>query len=693
MGSATKQVTEFRADINGLRALAVATVVLFHFRVPGFSGGFVGVDVFFVISGFLMTKIIVTKLSNSTFSVLDFYLARARRIFPGLAVLCLAVLIMGGLSLAPLSYGPTAKHAASSLAFLSNFTFWSEIGYFDLNAAEKWLLHTWSLSVEWQFYLLYPLMLLAALRAFPAKGIFLLTIGVAFLLSLGVSIVVSPRNPEFAYFLLPARAWQMMAGGIAYLVTPYVKPVPFLSGLLELVGITLILFASTSFSAADPWPGYLAMVPVSGAVMVMLAQNSNSIFTTNRASSFIGNASYSIYLWHWPVAVAFTLRELHGSVGWVAGGIALTLGLGYVSYRWVEVPTRRLRARSRGREAFAYGSAAALLIGFALLVSISGGLPSRLGPNKDAYIATAAAIGDWTHPGGNCSRRGSLRYCESEGDADDVVMFIGDSIAEQWYPRYGEEASRHGPTVIFVTRPGCPPIRNTDGYPPGIHCGKNADAIWEIVRETMPQRLIISASWWATYFYPSGEMRGDACIMESSRCVPIRDVVQLRAAFEALEHDMAEAVGDGIQVFVIGPVPSAQVDYVDARLSRLASQSLPLALVKTWQDLPGFAEGRQSLDAGLKTLINRDTPRPAFKVDEDADSPTGVVTGVLRDIASRAGAELISPEKYLCSDGLCPLADEMGTPIYKDAMHLRAQYVRSGPLVWMDKLVEPHVIR
>src|ERR1039457_4022433 len=156
----------FRQDINGLRAYAVAAVLLYHFGVPGFGGGFVGVDVFFVISGFLMTGIILTKLEARNFSLPDFYLARARRIIPALAVFCLALLVFGWFWLTPYTYKALGRYAVASITFVSNFVYQRGAGYFAEPAHDNWLLHTWSLSVEWQFYLLYPLLLLAVARWF-----------------------------------------------------------------------------------------------------------------------------------------------------------------------------------------------------------------------------------------------------------------------------------------------------------------------------------------------------------------------------------------------------------------------------------------------------------------------------------------------------------------------------------------------
>jgi len=178
---------DFRADINGLRAVAVLAVVLYHFGVAGFSGGFVGVDVFFVISGYLMSRIILAPLAEQRFSVLRFYLARARRIFPALAVLGALLLAYGWFALSPMDYKLLAKHAGASLLFFSNQVYWKESGYFDADAHEKWLLHTWSLSVEWQFYLLYPLLIVAVHRLFRRPGGVAGALGAVFLASLAGS--------------------------------------------------------------------------------------------------------------------------------------------------------------------------------------------------------------------------------------------------------------------------------------------------------------------------------------------------------------------------------------------------------------------------------------------------------------------------------------------------------------------------
>ena len=197
------QNSSFRYDINGLRAIAVIAVVLFHFNASWMPGGFAGVDVFFVISGFLMTGIIFRGIEQENFSILKFYVARANRIIPALAVLCLILLIFGWFYLTPLDYKSLGKHAATSVSFLSNIVYWRESGYFDAASHEKWLLHTWSLSVEWQFYIIYPLILVAMRKFMSIKTMkYLLLVGTILGFIFCVIATYKWPNPSIIFYLL-----------------------------------------------------------------------------------------------------------------------------------------------------------------------------------------------------------------------------------------------------------------------------------------------------------------------------------------------------------------------------------------------------------------------------------------------------------------------------------------------------------
>ncbi|WP_413693900.1 acyltransferase family protein [Psychromonas sp. KJ10-2] len=230
----------FREDINGLRAIAVIAVVLFHFNAAWIPGGFAGVDVFFVISGFLMTSIIFRGIEQQSFSISTFYVARANRIIPALAALCSTLLLFGWFFITPIDYTALTKHIAVSMTFLSNIEYWRESGYFDIASHGKWLLHTWSLSVEWQFYIIYPLVLVAMHKFMSLKAM-KFTLLITTILLFIFSIIATHLWPNPAYYLLPTRPWEMMFGGVAC-VFPFTIPFRYKKH-LELTGLLMIISA------------------------------------------------------------------------------------------------------------------------------------------------------------------------------------------------------------------------------------------------------------------------------------------------------------------------------------------------------------------------------------------------------------------------------------------------------------------
>ncbi|GGK77431.1 acyltransferase family protein [Amphritea balenae] len=322
----------FRKDINGLRAVAVIAVVVFHFNQNWLSGGFAGVDVFFVISGYLMTGIVINGVREKTFSLTDFYMARANRIVPALAIMCFVLFVFGWIYFPPLQYETISKHILGSISFFSNFLYWSEAGYFDRSSHGKWLLHTWSLSVEWQFYLLYPAFILFINRflGFQSIKIFVL---IVFAFSFIVSSVASHYWPSSAYYLLPTRAWEMLMGGLAYLFPLTMKEKS--KCYFQLLGMLIIFISFYIFSKSSTWPGYLAMLPVFGTFLVVLSNRESNILLNNVAVQLIGKCSYSIYLWHWPIVVLFYTAGLD-DVFYIFLGFGLAFLLGFLSYFYVE---------------------------------------------------------------------------------------------------------------------------------------------------------------------------------------------------------------------------------------------------------------------------------------------------------------------------------------------------------------------
>jgi peptidoglycan/LPS O-acetylase OafA/YrhL len=326
--------TNFRFDINGLRAIAVIAVVLYHFNPTMLTGGFAGVDVFFVISGYLMTGIIFRDLREDTFSIFKFYLARVRRIVPALAVLCIILFVVAYIILDPINLKTLGKHIAASIGFVSNILYSNESGYFGASAHEKWLLHTWSLSVEWQFYILYPILLIIMKRCFGFNSLKYLLL-ICALVSYIFCIISSYYSPEKAFYLIQSRAWEMIVGGLVFLF-PISNLADNKRKLLEWIGFILIFMSFLLIESDQLWPGYWAAIPVLGTFLVIQANRQTSIITNNWFFQKIGIYSYSIYLWHWPLAVGISYYEL--SFPYVSFvGVVLSVALGFISYSLVEL--------------------------------------------------------------------------------------------------------------------------------------------------------------------------------------------------------------------------------------------------------------------------------------------------------------------------------------------------------------------
>lgn len=416
-----------RSDIQGLRAYAVAAVMLYHFGIAGFDGGFVGVDVFFVISGFLMTAIIVRGLEAGNFSLTGFYLARARRILPALAMLCAALLAFGWWWLGPADYATLGKHTSGAIGFFSNFTFMDEEGYFDAPSKSKWLLHTWSLSVEWQFYLLYPLLLMALARSSDGnKARFGKAIAILGLLSFTASVWVTPNAAASAFYMLPTRAWEMVAGGLLYLYPPRLSERH--ARVAEWSGIALILGSAHLLTTLTPWPGSLAFLPVLGAMLVIAAGRRNSLLTGTPLFLAIGRWSYSIYLWHWPIVVGlgyFAFTSLTAKLAGLGGAVIL----GAVSYALVEQPARRFFA-DRKHTARAAIATMALLITAGTSIDKNAGIPARVPPHVQEMDAAAHdTLPPFTEPCGFNRKTLELKPCVL-GDATNIRWVVwGDSHA------------------------------------------------------------------------------------------------------------------------------------------------------------------------------------------------------------------------------------------------------------------------
>ncbi len=325
----------FRYDINALRAIAVLEVLFFHLRFAHFPGGFAGVDIFFVISGYLMTKIIVGGIRKGNFSILDFYTRRVRRIIPALLVAVGIVTLAAFIFYLPADFKNTEGNAASSVTFLSNFYYWQHSGYFDTASESNIFLHTWTLSVEWQFYMIYPLLLLALARLIKHPGTFRLLFTLLTLLCCGLSILLPRHDAAAAFYLLPSRSWELMMGGVAFLYEDRLQRLPA-KKLLVLPAYAIALIGSYVLKETMRWPGVYTLLPILSTFFIIGIRADGLPGLHWKPVQYLGKISYSLYLWHWPVIVFARYMGLPKTMPYLALLILVSFLLAALSYHFVE---------------------------------------------------------------------------------------------------------------------------------------------------------------------------------------------------------------------------------------------------------------------------------------------------------------------------------------------------------------------
>jgi peptidoglycan/LPS O-acetylase OafA/YrhL len=379
---------EYRREIDGLRAIAVLPVILFHAGVELFSGGFVGVDVFFVISGYLITSIILKEQQTGTFSLVRFYERRARRILPALFLIVIACIPFAWAWLLPEDLKSFGKSLIAVPTFTSNILFARESDYFTPLAELKPLLHTWSLAVEEQFYVFFPILLILAHKwRAVSDGVLIAAIGI---ISLGLAQWGLSTNPKIAFYFLPTRAWELMIGALiaVYVLRPNAKKVAS-NELLGALGLVLILVSVFAFTEATPFPGLYALVPTIGTGLIILFAQADTLvgrLLATRAFVGLGLISYSAYLWHHPLFAFARHRSLDPpSLDLMMGLAALSIFLAYISWRYVERPFRDKKKFSQRQIFILSGAASATLILAGVILSSNDGFASRSATDNMAF--------------------------------------------------------------------------------------------------------------------------------------------------------------------------------------------------------------------------------------------------------------------------------------------------------------------
>jgi len=647
---------KYRPDIDGLRAVAVLAVVGFHAFPDRVPGGFVGVDIFFVISGFLISTIVFGSLERGAFSFADFYARRIKRIFPALIVVLLATWAIGWRFLFPLEYANLGKHIAGGATFVSNLVLWRDSGYFDTAAETKPLLHLWSLAIEEQFYLVWPLALVLA-WAFPRLRL-VLVIAVA-CASFRVSLWATARNPVVGYYFPVTRFWELLIGALlAYARLFHASAPAWTARWLRggepqaIGGVLLIVAALFGIDRDSPFPGWLALLPTLGAFLLISAGPDTFInrrLLGARPMVGVGLISYPLYLWHWPLLTyARIVSEGKPSDATLVAAAVAAFPLAWFTYQFVEKPIRR-GARDTMAIGLACGMAACLALGLAAARSV---VPGKL--DTPYAQGLAAAESDWSYPAGNAEL---LRV----GTGDPQVLFIGDSHLQQYYPRVRQRIDTgRAPPAAFFTRGGCPPLPGVDRVEVGYGCdGFVAEATKLALADPRIRTVVIGAAW-ENYFLgipPRETARGPLLYAsgDSARTPLAIDSAAAKRSFDGLATTIAALRGAGKRVFVI--------------LNNATSEA--------------FSPAVRYPDRVTLAVPERDD----FVQREAFEAFARPVTAAVQDAARRGGAEIVDPVAALCETGRCPVVGADGVPLYKDSNHLRAGYARQAA-TYIDRTLE-----
>lgn len=497
------RIAQYRADIDGLRAIAVLLVLWFHAFPDSMAGGFIGVDVFFVISGYLITGIILRSTAAGTFRFLHFYAQRARRLLPSLTVVLAATLAAGWHWLWPREFEQLATHVAAATGFVLNFLLWTEAGYFDTATELKPIMHLWSLSVEEQFYLLYPCFLWLGLRLGVKQ---LVPIAVIFSASFAANLLWIQSDPSGVFFLPHTRFWELTVGGLlawAQHKGPQddTLPLPFWRQVLPWAGLAGIFAGALTLDGGVPYPGAWALMPVLGSAALIAAGPGawvNRRLLGNRAMVWVGLISYPLYLWHWPLlSFAGILHADTPPAALRAALLAASILLAWLTYRYIETPIRFGRKRPL-RLGMTVASLAATCA-VALNVWFHAGMPSRVPGDAEAVLAYRINLTQ-AYREGTCflkpeQEATALDNCPDPWPGPNGTWLLwGDSHAAHLYPGLRGMLRQDDLSLVQRTASGCPPLDGQTIMHIRI-CETVTRRVWSEIAANPPQRVTLAAFW------------------------------------------------------------------------------------------------------------------------------------------------------------------------------------------------------
>lgn len=660
----------YRREIDGLRAIAVLPVILFHAGFDNFSGGFVGVDIFFVISGYLITALILGELEEGKFSLANFFERRARRILPALFFVILVCIPFAWLWLLPSDMKDFSQSLVAVSVFASNIFFWRETGYFETSADLKPLLHTWSLAVEEQYYVLFPVFLLLFWRL--GKRWILGALALAFIASIAAAQWMAYARPAAAFYLLPTRGWELLLGAFAafYLSRTnrdeFAKPCREIGGWL---GVALILYAVFAFGKATPFPGFYALVPTLGALLIILFSSQQTIVGRLIGKDLfvgIGLISYSAYLWHQPVlsfARNISINDLDEST--ILTLVATIFALSYFSWRYIETPFRSGNFFSRKHVFFL----SLIFIGFFVTAGLIGHFSNGFDHRLDIDTKRALSAVNDKNPRNSECHFGEGReipkpsnYCVL-GSRNIVGMLLGDSHADALAHQLSLSLGEAGFGLLSVTYSGCPPIENLyrRDQGPGHQCHEINSQSFAYALNNPSIKYMVLVARWSIYIEGSpfdnaegGVEYGDPVLLDLVDGNADRRISsqfnRRKIVKDRYVNSINKLIRAGKKVIIVYPVPEVGWD-------------VPRTLAK----MRFHESGADTITTSYRVFLGRNWE----------------VTRLFDSLGDDSRIFSVRPERYFCNilgSGRC-VTELDGKLLYRDDDHLSnagARYVAEG---------------
>lgn len=635
---------DYRPDIDGLRAFAVLSVLFYHAGFSFTDGGFVGVDIFFVISGFLIGKVILEKVEVGKFSFLTFYERRARRLFAPIFVVSIATYILGLIFLMPGDLKLFSQSLFATFLLHSNLHFLSQSGYFDTAAHFKPLLHTWSLSVEEQFYLMFPLFLVIVIK----RNILALSLSIVAVVSFIACVVVTKTHPDYAFYVVIFRMWEFIAGTATYLLiknsTAIFNSKPkWVSEIFALISVMAMCISVFWFDSNDNFPGYKALLPVLGSAALIYVNDKNNTLVRRVFSlgvfSFIGRISFSLYLWHWPLlayARYYLDRQLTGleATALLVAGFVLSVA----TFLLIENPVRFRKARFSSYETLMGG---VVLSMFVLILAYHGdsrdGYRWRLSDQSNAHLSVRS---DWSPEQFSCVdkspdqiKRGDICKFGDESNSKKILLW-GDSHATAFLPALRSASQQYDVQLSFVGSNGCPPIVNISTKK--IYCADTNTSAIEMIKSTKFDIIFVAGNWQAY---------GTSNVIYNDN--EVANVIDLEREFANTLKLLGSMTG---RVVIVDQVPGYPID-IPEYLAKISTFS-------RFDDWSGY---------------QRNLPKPSFSPDW--------LQNVISKMASQI-TKVINPRELICGQEKCKIIlDDIS--LYKDRSHIS----RTG-----SKIFEPPIM-